>query len=141
VDHGDAGGADFLPPSIFAAWKMMSVGLPLAGGAAGVDEGDVLLVDSAALAVGVGFVLVGVENLELVAAVDVDAAVAAVLAFAGGDGLHELDVDLGGAEGFLRDDIAGLGDTGHGTAGLLSHFQPAGLPSRVAQLSRMVPSK
>ena len=42
------------------------VSLPLAGRAAGVDEGRILSVDGGGLAIGVGLVVIGVEDLHLI---------------------------------------------------------------------------
>ena len=75
------------------------VGLPLARRTAGVDQGRVLPVHRRRLAVGVGLVLVAVEDLDLVAAHEEDAGVAPVLGAAlrrGGGG--ELQVQLDVAE-------------------------------------------
>ncbi len=75
------------------------VGLPLAGLAAGVDEGRGLSIEGAGLSPGVGVVLEGIENLHLAVVSKVDAAVAAALSAAfdlAGSG--PLDVQLGVAE-------------------------------------------
>ena len=75
------------------------VGLPLARRARGVDQRRVLAVDRAAPAVGVGRVLIAVEDLDLVAAEEEDAAVAAALAVAFDVlGRGELEVELEVAE-------------------------------------------
>ena len=84
------------------------VGLPLAGRARGVEQGRILAVDRPRLAVGVGLGLVGVEHLDLELAHQEDAAVAAVLAHAGGRvGRGPLDVELDVAELPLRLDRPG----------------------------------
>ena len=90
------------------------VALPLAGFAGGICEWDGLLVDAAGLAVDVGFVVVGVEDLKLVAGVagagggEEDAAVAACLIGAG-NVLRDtpLDVKLVVLEVALGFDVAG----------------------------------
>src|SRR5580692_3466771 len=91
------------------------VGLPFAGLARGVGQGDGLLVDAAGHAVDVGGVLVGVEDLEFVAGVfgagggEEESAVATELAGAGdvgGDSPFEVElIVLEGAAGF---DVAGV---------------------------------
>ena len=68
------------------------VGLPAERRLAGVDDGDDLLVDRAAVVV-LELEAVGVEDLELVTALEVDAAVTAPLALLVGEiGDVELDV-------------------------------------------------
>ena len=58
------------------------VGLPLAGFASGIYEGGVFLVNRAGLAVVIGFVVVGIEHLEFVTALQKDTAVPSALALA-----------------------------------------------------------
>ena len=103
-------------PSVVEGWRGPDdvVGLPFAGFAGGIGERDALLVDAAGLAVDVGLVVVGVEDLQFVAGVagagggEEDAAVAAGLIGAGdvlGD--SPLDVELVVLEGALGFDVAG----------------------------------
>src|SRR5688500_12225719 len=67
VEDGGAGFAGDLAAFVPArAFEDDVVGLPLAGRARGVDHGRVLAVHRAGAAVGVGLVLVGVEDLDLV---------------------------------------------------------------------------
>ena len=69
--------------------------LPFAGFAAGVHQRHGPAVESAALAVGIGLIVVGIEHLDLELALKEDAAVAATLAGAGHGGRRgELDVQL-----------------------------------------------
>ena len=91
------------------------VGLPFAGLAIWIGQGDGLFVDAAGLAVDVGFVVVVVEHLQLVASVagagggEEDSAVAAGLAGTGdvlGD--FPLDVKLIIFEGAFGLDVAGV---------------------------------
>jgi hypothetical protein len=90
------------------------VGLPFAGLAVRIDQRRALFVDAAGLAVDIGFVVVGVEDLQLVSGVagagggEKDAAVAARLA-AAGDVLRDspFDVELVIAEGVFGFDISG----------------------------------
>ena len=58
--------------------------LPLPGRARGVKERRVLAIDRSGLSVGVSIGPVGIEDLQLVKAHEEDAAIAAVLALAGG---------------------------------------------------------
>ncbi len=81
------------------------VGLPLAGLAAGVDERRVLAVERRPSTVGIGLVVVAVEDLDLVDVHQEDAAVAPVLAFALDHGRgRPLDMELAVAEPLLRPD-------------------------------------
>src|SRR6266852_2761727 len=85
VEGGDAGWAQEFAGGVEArSVKNDVVNLPLAGRARGVYLGRELAVDGGGLAVGVGFVFVGVEDLDFVEAVEENAAVAAVLVFAVG---------------------------------------------------------
>ncbi|MFM1942765.1 MAG: hypothetical protein RI897_1747 [Verrucomicrobiota bacterium] len=90
------------------------VGLPLAGFTAGVYERGLVAVEGAGLAVVVGGILVGIEDLDFVAALEVDSAVTAALTFAldlfGGGPFH---VELAVAELLFSDEAAGAID-GHG---------------------------
>ena len=71
------------------------VRLPLAGRARGVEQGRILAVDRAGLAVGVGVGLVRVQHLDLELAHQEDAAVAAILALTLGRARRgPLDVEL-----------------------------------------------
>ena len=79
------------------------VGLPLAGGLGGDHPRRRLAVDGAAL-VGFGLLAVGVQDLDLVAALHADPAVAAAL-----QGLAELDVQVTVAEFLLAADVEIVG--------------------------------
>jgi len=75
------------------------IGLPLSGWSAGVHERRMLAVNGAGLAVSISDVVVAVQHLYLVLALQEDAAVAAPLAVAlRGRGFSPLDVKLDGAE-------------------------------------------
>ena len=75
-----------------------------------VDERRILAVDGGGLAVGVGFVLVGIEHLNFVESHQKNAAVAAILAFAlWRNGFGKLHVQLAIAEGRFCVDVAGFG--------------------------------
>ncbi len=84
------------------------VGLPLAGFEAGVYERGFIAVEGAGLTIVVGGILVGVEDLDFVSALEVDSAVATSLAFAfdlfGGGPFH---VELAVAEFLFSDEAAG----------------------------------
>jgi len=68
-----------------------------------------LAVDGSGLAIGVGFVVVGIEDLNFVIAHQEDTAVTAFLAFAvGRRGLGEFDVELAITEGSFGVDVAGV---------------------------------
>lgn len=83
--------------------------LPFARRARSVDLRWILTVDRGGLAIGVGSVVVGIENLNFVEALQKDAAVAALLAFAvRRRGLAKLDVQLAIAKGFFRSHFARL---------------------------------
>src|SRR5579859_3394696 len=56
------------------------IGLPLARFAAGVDQRGGDTVKSSGLAVGIGFVLIGIQHLNLIPALQVNAAIASALA-------------------------------------------------------------
>src|SRR5262245_3682020 len=58
------------------------VGLPFAGFATGVDQRRVLFINRAGLSVGIGLVVVRIEHLKFVTALQEDATVSAPLAFA-----------------------------------------------------------
>jgi len=88
--------------------------LPLTRLAAGVGERDGPAVQRGTLAVRIGLVVVGIEDLDLILSVQEHTAVAPALAGA----LHvrrrgELDVELTGAEVFRCRDVAGLLDRLH----------------------------
>src|SRR5690606_29294739 len=72
---GDCLSLRWLPPR-------RSPDLPLPGWPHRVDEGRIRAVDSGGLSVGVGDVLVGVQDLHLVPVHEVDSAVAAILVLA-----------------------------------------------------------
>ena len=83
------------------------VGLPFARLATGVDQRGAVAVERAALAVGIGLVLVAVQDLDLVAAHQIDAAIAPALAAAfDGGGRRPLDVHLAVRELFFGEDAA-----------------------------------
>ena len=111
VNDGDVGFLGELTAFI-PEWGLPDdvVGLPFAGRAGGVHERGLLTVDGGGLAVGVGQVVVGVEDLDLVFAVDVDAVIAAPLTFTDHDGgSGKLEVELEIAELVAGADDAGLG--------------------------------
>jgi hypothetical protein len=85
------------------------VDLPLTRRARGVHKGRELTIDGSRLAIGVGFTLVGVEDLDFVETVKKDAAIAAILIFAlRRIGLGEFDVKLAVAEGVASVKLAGF---------------------------------
>ena len=91
------------------ASKTMSYRLPFARTPRGIDEWRPLSVDRASLAVGVGGILERVEHLNLVLALEKDAAVTAVLAGAADDGRGgPLHVQLHVAKRVLRREVAGV---------------------------------
>jgi hypothetical protein len=84
------------------------IGLPVAGRAHGVGERRELAVERRRLAVGVGLVVVEIQDLDLVALHQEHAAVAASLAVALDLGRRRpLDVQLHVAEALPRPDVAG----------------------------------
>jgi len=112
VENGDTRGLQQFAAGIEArAVEDDVVPLPLAGWTRGIDERGVLAVNGARLAVGVGFVFVGIEDLNFVGVHQVDAAVAAFLALtARRRGFHKFDVKLAIAEGVLRVNVVSVGD-------------------------------
>ncbi len=104
LDHGQAGLLGDLVAVALRGVEGDVVGLPLERRLAGVDAGDDLLVDRAAVVVLEGQA-VRVEDLELVDPLEVDAAVASALPLLVGQvGDVELDVELEVAEGVGRPD-------------------------------------
>src|ERR1700722_7240348 len=90
------------------------VGLPFTGFTADVNQGSILAVNGAGLAVEVGLVLVGVQNLEFVAPLENNAAVAATLAFP--LDLRRccpLNMQLAISKRLFRGDVAGAVDGRH----------------------------
>jgi hypothetical protein len=84
------------------------VGLPLSWLAAGINERGILTIDGAGHSVGIGWVLIGIENLNFVEAHQKDAAVAASLVFALNQfGGGPFDMELAGAEGLFGLNVAG----------------------------------
>jgi len=84
------------------------IGLPLSGRSAGVDERGILAIDGAGHSVGIGGVLIGIENLNFVEAHQKNAAVAASLVFALDQfGCGPFDMELAGAEGLSGLNVAG----------------------------------
>ncbi len=116
VEHDHGGGACERPIRAEArGGECHVVVLPLAGCAGRVHHRDVLLVDRARLPVGVGAVVVRIEDLEFVALHEVDATVAPTLAVARDLRRRApLDVELKVAESTARPDVAGPGHDGHG---------------------------
>ena len=109
-EEGDVGGADDF--AAVEAGRLVDdvVDIPLAGLADGVDERGPLAIDRAGLAIGVGGLVEGIEDLDFVAAGDVDAAIAAVLAGAGDvGGFGPLEVDLAIAERLAGEEVARAG--------------------------------
>ena len=85
--------------------------VPLAGLVDGVHQRGPLAVDGSGLAVGVGGVLIRVEDLQFVAALENDSAIAAVLADAVDLGRSRpFQVQLNIAKGFLGGDVAGYSE-------------------------------
>src|SRR5690348_6702586 len=82
------------------------VGLPLTGRPAGIRERRMLAVDGAGLAIGVGDVVVAVEHLDFILALQIYAAVTSRLALSlGRIGLAPFEVELNGAEFLFRLDV------------------------------------
>src|SRR5688572_3562471 len=117
MPHGHARAGGLRAARVEArAGELDVVALPALGWAAGVHGRDVLAVDRAAVA-HPGLEAVGVEHLDLVASLHVDAAVAALLAAGlGHGGREEFDVIEPVAEALLRDQVAGAGDDLEGLA-------------------------
>ena len=111
AENGDVAGVDDLSVFENGATEDDVVDLKLTGLAEGVGEGRIDAVDGAGETVGVGGVVVIIEDLDLGESHEEYATVAAALAVAfdlGGGG--PLDVELAVAEFFFGADIAGLWD-------------------------------
>ena len=102
VFYGEDGGVGFFTGGVELGGGVGDVvGLPLEGGIAHVELGSAVVVDAAALVV---FALEAetVEDLQFIAVLDVDAAVAPALAAAEGfEGEDEFEVQVKGLEGLL----------------------------------------
>src|SRR5262245_4924147 len=98
VEGGDRG--FLLDPAVVAEDRRVVddvVGLPFTGFAAGVDQRRILFVNRAGLAVEVSLVVVRIEHLDFVAALQEDSAVATALAFAydlGRRGPFDVQLDI-----------------------------------------------
>ena len=93
------------------------VGVPFTGFVDGVHHGRILTIDSAGETVGVGLVVVGIQNLDFIAvAAQKDTAVAAALVvtfYLGGSGPFHMQLAV--AKAVFGADIAGTGNAFHGT--------------------------
>src|ERR1039457_6826349 len=136
VQHGDGARLQHLPLVIETrGMKDNVIGLPFPGLAGDVDKGRILTVHGAGLTVEVGLVLIGVQDLEFVASLNDNAAVAATLTFADDYRRRRpIDMQLAIAERLLRDDAAGPVDRGHAVLHLPRGPAPA-LASPLRQVS------
>jgi hypothetical protein len=112
VQHGEGGSASDLACFV-EEWAVENdvIGLPLTGLAADVDERFLAAVECAGLAIGIGDIVVVIEDLDLIGVHEENAAVAAALAvtFDAGGGCP-LDVNLAGAEFLLGLNVTGFFD-------------------------------
>jgi hypothetical protein len=137
VQHGH--GAWFEESALFIEARGVEddvVSLPLGRFPGGIDQRRMLFIDGAGLAVGISFILVGIEHLQFVAALQVDAAVAAPLACAFDfQGWGPLDVDLAIPEGLGGGNAAGAIDRRDAVLDL-----PSGGAAGVIFLARQIPA-
>lgn len=100
VQNGEGAGSGDLSGCVTGGGvKDDVVALPFAGFAANIDQRNVLAVKGGAASVRIGWVFEGIENLDFVVILNIDAAVTASLRFCVGHVRGaEFDVDLGAAE-------------------------------------------